>query len=294
MKSSLTQITVNKTTRLFLIMLLVFMAFSCCKEGDCKCDPNCKKTEYWKYFIAHAGGAIGGINYTNSVEAMDLSYSKGCKLFELDIVLTTDGKIVAKHDPPGITEAEFMSKPIAGKYTPMNMEAINDWFRKHSDAILITDKINDPQRIYDEFLFIDRVIMELFTWEAVDKAIELGIKPMVSENLVFGWSQKAMDMGIMPLPHSKNSDIEQVLIDKKIEYICMSRVYGIPGRESFLRRLKSKGIRNYVYHLETLPPVSELTAEEYVWTYEMDYCYGMYANDLDLLYSLLNGMTTKK
>jgi hypothetical protein len=280
----------KKIIKYLLVLISAFIISSCCKEGDCKCDPNCgeitEKPNYWEHFIAHAGGAIDGLNYTNCVEAMDLSYSKGCKLFELDLCETTDGKIVAAHDPPGITEEEFMNTLIAGKYTPMNIETINDWFRRHPDAILVTDKLNDPQRMYDEFLFRDRVIMELFTWEAVDKAIALEIKPMVSENLFFGYSKKAIEMGIQPLDYSKSSNIEKFLEDKKIEFICMSRIYGIPGNEELLKRLKKKGIKNYVYHLEW--GTNGEPAEQYVWNNEMDYCYGMYANDLDLLVSLLN------
>jgi len=248
----------QKTAELFLITIFVSMVFSCCNRPD---------NDSWKHFIAHAGGAIDGINYTNSLEALNLSYSKGCRLFELDLRLTTDGKIVAKHDPSKITEAKFMSQLIHSKYTPLNMETINRWFRDHPDAILITDKINDPQKIYDEFLFPDRVIMELFSWEAVDKAIELGIKPMVTGSLILD-----------------NPDIEQILEEKNIEYICMNRKYGIPGNEDLLRRLKEKGIKNYVFHLEH--PINEQPAEHYVWNNEMDFCYGMYANDLSLLDSL--------
>ena len=263
----------------------VLMISSCKKENHCDCGSG--EEDYRKYFIAHAGGAIDGNLYTNCREALDLSYSKGCRLFELDLVLTTDGKIVATHDPPGITEEEFMSQLIKDKYTPMNMEAINLWFKNHQDAILITDKINDPKRIYDEFQFRDRVIMELFSWEAVDRAIELKIKPMASENLIFGWSKKSIEMGIIPTEPKNISDIEQILEDKKIEYICMSRYYGIAGNEDFLRRLKKKGIKNYVYHLELPVPIDGQSAEEYVWNYETNFCYGMYANNLDLLVSLL-------
>ena len=276
--------SISKIIAFFLSTIFLLSVYSCCKEGDCKCDLHCG--EYWEHFIAHAGGAIDGINYTNCVEAMDLSYSKGCKLFELDLVFTTDGKMIAKHDPPEITEVEFMSELIEGKYTPMNMETINDWFRKHPDAILVTDKINDTQRIYDEFLFQDRVIMELFTWEAIDKAISLGIKPMVSENLIFGKSEKAMKMGISPLESKSFSNIEKILKDKKIEYTCMSRIYALHGNEKFLKRLKTNGIKNYFYHLEW--GTNGKPAEQYVWDNEMDYCYGMYANDLDLLGALLN------
>jgi hypothetical protein len=168
------------------------------------------------------------------------------------------------------------------------MQTINEWFRKHPDAILVTDKINDPQRIFDEFLFPNRVIMELFSWEAVDKAIELGIKPMVSENLIFGKSEKATQMGIPPTPPMRASDLEQIFEEKKIEYICMSRYFHLIGNENLLQRLKTKGIKNYVFNLELPVPISGMPAEEYVWYYEMNFCFGMYANDLSLLESLLN------
>lgn len=266
------------------IMVVVVLLSSCCKDNDCSCDKN---PAYWEHFIAHAGGAIDGIYYTNCLEALDLSYSKGCKLFELDLVLTTDNKIVAKHDPPGKTEAEFMAQQILGKYSPLNMEAINRWFQNHPDAILVTDKINDPQIIFDQFSFRKRVIMELFTWEAVDKAIELGIKPMASENLIFGSSKKAMEMGIMPTTPRSATEIEQILKEKKVVYICTSRYYSINGHEDFFRRLKNNGIKNYVCHLELPVPIGGQTAEQYVWNYEMNFCYGMYANDLSLLENLL-------
>jgi hypothetical protein len=272
-----------------------------CKEDDA---PN-----YTEYFIAHAGGALDGLIYTNSVEALDLSYSKGCRLFELDLILTSDDKIVAAHDwnyyktiagylgiidNTPLTEQEFLSYKIYEKYTPLNMEGINNWFRAHPTATLITDKLNEPERINNEFKFLDRVIMELFTWEAVDKAIELEIKPMVSDNLVFGSSEKAIALGIIPrnaevFPFGEKN-IENMLEDKKIEYICIDR-NRIKWNEDLFRRLKNKGIKNYVYNLQ---PIGGQPAEEYVWNYEMNFCYGMYADNLDLLSSLLNNQITKK
>jgi len=284
----------SATTRLILLTLFTGILFSCrkeCDECNCTLPPEEPKPKYQEYFIAHAGGAIDGINYTNCREALDLSYSKGCRLFELDLRLTTDGKIVASHGEVEITEAEFMSQLIEEKYTPMNMDTLNFWFKNHQDAILITNKINDPERIYNEFQFRNRVIMELFSWKAVDKAIALGIKPMVSENLIFGSSKKAIEMGILPLPRPKDADIEQILKEKHIEYICMSRYYCIAGNEELLKHLKEKGIKNYVYHLEW--GTHGEPAELYVWNYEMDYCYGMYANDLNLLEALLKRKESK-
>jgi len=271
---------------ILVITISLFIFSSCCKNCDCPKEP---KINYADFFIAHAGGAIDGYIYTNCLEALDLSYSKGCKLFELDLEKTSDEKVVATHnwkyyktitnypgtiDNTPLTEVEFLSLKIYEKYTPLNMEAINLWFKNHPDAILVTDKTNDPQTIYNEFQFRDRVIMELFSWGAVDKAIALGIKPMVSSFLFF-----------------ETPNFEEVFEDKKIEYINLGR-YQMADYNELFRRLKKNGIKNYVWSLEW--PIKGQPAEEYVWNHEMIYYYGMYANDLDLLESLLKGQPVKK
>jgi len=48
--------------------ILLFILFGCSKNVETR-------------FIAHAGGEVEGYSYTNSLEAMNLSYSKGCKLY---------------------------------------------------------------------------------------------------------------------------------------------------------------------------------------------------------------------
>ena len=263
------------------ILFCVFVLIVCSSCGN---DSKNNETQnILERFIAHAGGEIEGHNYTNSLEAIDLSYSKGCRLFEIDIIETSDGKLVSAHDwvhfkqtinyqgekvgDTPLTEQEVLSAMVYGKYTPMNMEMINDWFEKHSDAIFVTDKINDPDRISDEFKFKDRLIMELFSWEAIKKAIELGITALVSENLIF-----------------ETENIEKKLDDLKITHIGMPRDR-ITDNKDLLKRLKAKGIKNYVWYLEK--PINGVPAENYVWENEMEYCYGMYANSLDIIESLL-------
>jgi glycerophosphoryl diester phosphodiesterase len=227
-------------------------------------------------FIAHAGGAINGYTYTNSLEALNLSYSKGCKLFELDIIETSDGKLAAAHDwahykwivdypnstDEPMSEEEFMSYKIYNQLSPLSEQAIEDWFEEHKDAILVTDKINSPQKIAQSFpSFKDRIIMELFSWDAVEEAISVDIIPMPSENLVFG-----------------TSGIEKKLLDMHIEFIAISR-WHIDGNKGFLKRLKEQGLKTYVFHVN----YESGKDEQWVLENEMDYCYGLYADNLDLL-----------
>ena len=56
-------------------------------------------------------GGIDGIQYSNSLEAFQLNYSKGFRLFEVDLMLTLDEKVVAFHD--GLEEAYGLSRPIS-------------------------------------------------------------------------------------------------------------------------------------------------------------------------------------
>ena len=148
-------------------------------------------------FIAHAGGMIEGYKYTNSLESLKNSYNKGFKLIELDLIKTSDNFIVAAHDwkfwkkvtnykgkiPP--TYEDFMNHKIYGRFTPLDMNSINNFFEKHHDAILVTDKINDPELIINKFTDPDRLFMELFSEEAVREAHKLKFNGIMPSGKVF-------------------------------------------------------------------------------------------------------------
>jgi len=229
-------------------------------------------------FIAHAGGKIGRYTYTNSLEALNFSYDMGCRMFELDICETSDGVFVGVHDwkhfktisgytgiqdASPLSEQEFLSLSIYGAYTPMNISAINAWFESHKEAILVTDKVNQPKRFTEHFLFKDRLIMELFSWDAVVEALDIGVKAMPSQNIVFG-----------------TRNIEKRLDDLNIKYVAVSRRV-ISGNEEFFEQLKNKNIKTYVYHVN----FDEGKNEKYVFENELKWITGMYADNLSLLQS---------
>jgi hypothetical protein len=150
-------------------------------------------------YIAHAGGIYDGMAYTNTLEALDSSYGKGFKLFELDLLLTADNRIVAFHDwalwqfltgyegdiPP--TLDVFKSFPVCGTLTPLSMSDIVSWFSLHGDAVLITDKIEDYAKLASEFPFPDRLMVEVFSVIEYADAYHAGIKyPLLSVE----WAKK--------------------------------------------------------------------------------------------------------
>lgn len=86
---------------------------------------------------AHAGG--GRLHtYGNSKEAIEDSISKGLKVIEVDVDLTSDGVPVLSHRfRPGNqiqfdhrpTLSEFLSAPINGCYTPLTLQGLFDEFK---------------------------------------------------------------------------------------------------------------------------------------------------------------------
>lgn len=220
-------------------------------------------------YIAHAGGEINGVKSTNSREALDVNYKKGFRLFELDIIETSDGKWVAAHDwkmwarftdyagalPPSL--AEFKKHKIYGDYSTLDMKGINEWFSEHPDATLVTDKVNDPVAFANAFVDKDRLFMELFSLLAVEEASKNGINVVISQE---------------PLLAIKGDKIDYLTVNN-ITHVALSRRI-LKSETNLMLQLKEKGIRVYVYNVNFDPGKDE----QYVQENEIGLVYGMYAD----------------
>lgn len=154
------------------------------------------KNEY--KLIAHAGGGINNIKYTNSLEAINNSIKLGYKLIEIDLIETSDNKLVGAHDWDHfrkISECckdneipkleDFKNYKINNNFNTVDYKKINEIFQKNEDLILITDKTNNFDLINTSFTFDERrLIVEIFGRENYFKAIKNDIKnPMYSANI---------------------------------------------------------------------------------------------------------------
>ncbi|MDN5210840.1 sulfatase-like hydrolase/transferase [Fulvivirgaceae bacterium BMA12] len=236
-----------------------------------------KSKNYFKYakdtsrFIAHAGGMIDGKRYTNSLEALNLFYSKGFRLFELDIIKTTDGHYVAAHDWESwskmvgyegeipVSRETFLKHKLFGTYSPMDMTMINNWFKEHKDAILVTDKINKPKAFSAVFTDKKRLMMELFSLEAVKEGLAAGIKSAMPSR------------GVIRSLKGNKADLLKKL---GVTDIAISRG-DVAGNAKFYEDLKKHGIKAYAFHIN----VDVTKDEKYVVKYEMDHIYGIYADN---------------
>jgi len=143
-------------------------------------------------FIAHAAGQINGHRYTNSLDALDLSYASGLKLFEVDLIQTLDGQYVGAHDwdtwqaatgsaTPRPTHREFKDTLLFDRYQPLDLADLDRWFGARSDAYLVTDKILDFSTLLDGFSHRSRLIVEVFSVDSYRRAVAQGVlNPMLA------------------------------------------------------------------------------------------------------------------
>lgn len=220
-------------------------------------------------YIAHAGGEIDGVKYTNSKDALDYSYEQGFRMFELDIIETSDGQYVAAHDwnhwkketqyhgNVPVSLSEFRKYKIRDKYQAMGLAEINRWFAAHPDAILVTDKVNTPIKFAQQFVDKKRLIMELFDLNSVQRALQNTIAPIVSEKVMA----------------EIKSDIVTYLLENEIKYVGLSR-RSIDSKKELLQKCRDNGIKVYVYHVN----FDSGRDERYVLENEIGLVYGMYAD----------------
>lgn len=163
-------------------------------------------------YIAHAMGGIDGYPYTNSIEAFKDNYDKGFRVFEVDLLFTSDGELVARHewsesdyerfeqldlidlssieknerDEYVPTLEQFLSMKINGQYSPMTFEDIIKLLQEYDDVVFVTDtKWADEDSVKQSFTAIveqvtavdetllSRIIPQLYTLEMFDMVEEI-------------------------------------------------------------------------------------------------------------------------
>lgn len=146
--------------------------------------------------IAHALGGIDGQIYTNSIEAMELAYENGLRVFEADFQIV-DGELLLLHDlargvemcgleSEDFSSEDFLASSIYGKYTPATWSDILPFLAEHPDAYVITDTKYGKQphmsyvisalvaetMEYDASL-LDRVIVQIYNQQMLDVVMDI-------------------------------------------------------------------------------------------------------------------------
>jgi len=136
-----------------LLLALVLVAGPCAAAGIYHHDPLAKRC---CLYIAHAGGGIDGIPYTNSEEAMLASLRAGHRVFEIDFSKTADGVWVGTHDwrtwrrqtgyagslPPAYADFTRERLKLRGGsrvLTALTMPFLERQAARHADLAIVTD-----------------------------------------------------------------------------------------------------------------------------------------------------------
>lgn len=170
-----------------LFLLVICILASGCTVSDKQPAPPT--------LIAHAGGAVYGLKYTNTKEALDLSYSNGHRFIELDFERTSDNEIVLIHDWTNmakrifkkegvLSEQEFLNSDTLSNLTVLDIDLLAKWMKKHSDAYIITDVKENNVDLITEIKnrypdCFDRFIPQAYTFDEYARLNELGCKRVI-------------------------------------------------------------------------------------------------------------------
>lgn len=276
----------KKLTLLLLTLLTFLTIVSCSKNYDIESN-NIDQNNFEKYrLIAHA---MGGVNqeyrYTNSKEGFIEHYNKGTRVFEVDLVETKEGSIVARHDwsnslydileqendykdEKPLTLQEFKNKKINNILTPITLNDIVDLMAEYDDFYIVTDtkssKKDDVKRMFTKLVdklnkkdpnLLDRVIPQIY-----------------NEDMLFLLKDIYDFKNILYTLYLESSSYSEV-----IEFTKSYNISGVVMSEEkynkyFVQKLNENGIKSYVHTINSKETI-EKYIDEGVYGIYTDYIY---------------------
>lgn len=191
----------------------------------------------------HACGFIYDLMFTNSLESLTYWYSKGIRLFEIDIDLAEDGEFVACHNfsretlvkmeidhiPVKCTSDWFRQQKLyfqtTGGLTPMTLEDVFVKLQKYTDMLIMIDpkvysfeetcnlleKIEQRTKVYN--IDNNRLIFELYNQDMIKATAWypsiVQFQYCVDDEMQMGTSQEIRDWDI----------------DRLIDYLKMNDIW---------------------------------------------------------------------
>lgn len=137
--------------------------------------------------IAHALGEVNGKTYLNSKEGFLKYYKKGVRLFEVDLVKTSDDVWVCRHswnqsmgqwETEGkqiLMEEEFLSRPLYDQYETMTLKELFQLLKKYPDAFVLLDSkqysIRNYQKTIEDYVEYMEIAKEADAKEVLGQLI---------------------------------------------------------------------------------------------------------------------------
>jgi glycerophosphoryl diester phosphodiesterase len=217
--------------------------------------------------IAHAGGALHGLTYTNAQEALEASYARGARVFELDFHWTADGRLVCIHDweeaprtlsgrtsGGRLTARQLEDDAHRRGLTVLDLTRLAAWMKARPDARIVTDAKESPLLVL-RAIYISlpepgtRVIPQVYRFAQFDSAAALGYstilltlyqRPYTSDAVVEFVTARSV-AGVVMSAARAHSELPERLRRVGVA----SLVYGV-NEPAVAARLRTRGIAGII------------------------------------------------
>lgn len=219
--------------------------------------------------IAHGLGSVNGMVKTNTLDAMRESYRKGYKVFEVDLLSTSDNQLVATpgfyeylsfrygkpipEDKPSPTWEEFMNFHPNATLNPIDFKTIVRIMSANKDIYLVTDtKMTDFTQVQKQFKEIVSVCNE------IDYSVLNRIIPQIyNEQMYDAVKSQHNFKSIIYTLYQTQSDNAQALafaMEKGINVVTMppERINPVD-----MATYNSYGIKVYTHTINSLPEIKK-------------------------------------
>lgn len=223
--------------------------------------------------VAHAMGGIYDKTYTNSQDAFIANYEQGTRVFEADLMLTSDDRLVARHEWTAnmskllgqqealpaekqgsvLTHQEVMDTPILQIYSPLDIDKIMDLMVLYPDAYIVTDtKETESELVTKQFQLIVEAAQKK------DPALLQRIVPQIYNRDMLEVVRQvyAFPEVIFTLYQTQDSDDVVIAFARETGVdITMPTARATKG---FVRNLQKAGVRVYVHTVNDEQEISDL------------------------------------
>lgn len=230
--------------------------------------------------IAHAMGGIDGKDYTNSKEAMEYNYKRGIRVFEVDINVSKDDKLIAWHSfaenalkemdlPTKYSEErptlkEFKKLKPYGKYETMSFSDIVKYMESHKDMYLVIDsKTNKGAGIKE----IYQKIKKECSPSVLERIIPQAYNEVSYKRILDVYQFKSM---IVTCYIMQNVNMDRITNLCALNGVKVLTVDGRKYSKAFVDRCNTKGIKMYMNTYNDKQKVDELK-EDGVYGFYTDF-----------------------
>lgn len=269
-----------KQTKIGLLFMTLFLVFGFAFQTWAADLPKWYEENR---VVAHALGGIEGRIETNSKEAFINAYENGYKVMEVDLTLTSDGTLVARHDfdqdsyfrleqvvQNGNTQMDinrYVQEKINFKYTPLTIADLIRLMNQYEDVYLITDsKYTDAAYVTKEFNALVATAQSLGMTSVLDRFViqiyNQDMYKVIKDIFPF-------DHWIFTLYQLQDPDYDAIATfcsDNQIEVVTMN--YEIVTYEN-VRKLTDRGLKVYAHTVNRLLDYQKLMGAG---------CYGIYTD----------------